>query len=286
MYNQFKTFLFMAALTLILVWLGGMVGGKDGMLIALIIAGAMNFFSYWYSDRVVLAMYRAREVTPEEEPTLHRIVDNLSQKAGIKKPKVYVIETDTPNAFATGRGPNHAAVAVTRGIMRLLDEDELTGVLGHELTHIIHRDILISTISATLVGAITFLANIARWSVFFGAGRDDEGPNPIAIIVFSLLAGFAAVLIQLAISRSREYLADEGGAKLSGNPLYLARALEKLEKGVERVPMDVNPSTAHMFIVNPLRGRGSGVLALFSTHPPTEERIKRLLKMAGVSYGF
>ncbi len=286
MYNQFKTFLFMAALTLILVWLGGMVGGKDGMLIALIIAGAMNFFSYWYSDRIVLAMYRAREVTPEEEPTLHRIVDNLSQKAGIKKPKVYVIETDTPNAFATGRGPNHAAVAVTRGIMRLLDEDELTGVLGHELTHIIHRDILISTISATLVGAITFLANIARWSVFFGAGRDDEGPNPIAIIVFSLLAGFAAVLIQLAISRSREYLADEGGAKLSGNPLYLARALEKLEKGVERVPMDVNPSTAHMFIVNPLRGRGSGVLALFSTHPPTEERIKRLLKMAGVSYGF
>ncbi len=284
MSNQIKTFFFMAILTLILVWLGGMVGGRVGMFAALLIAGAMNFFSYWFSDRVVLSMYRAREVTPEEEPILHRIVESLSAKAGIKKPRVYMIESETPNAFATGRNPDHAAVAVTRGIMKLLSEEELMGVIGHELTHIINRDILISTVAATLVGAITFLANIARWSVFFGSS-DDEGANPIGIIIFSILAGFAAVLIQLAISRSREYLADSGGAKLCGNPLYLARALEKLERGVERYPMtSVNPSTAHMFIVNPLKGLKGSVINLFSTHPPTEERIRRLLKMAGMEY--
>ncbi len=282
MVNQIKTFIFMLVLTLILIWLGGLFGGKVGMFYALILAAGLNFFSYWFSDRIVLSMYGAKEVTPEEAPELHRIVEELSMKAGIPKPRVYIINSDTPNAFATGRSPGHAAVAVTRGILRILTPEELKGVLGHELTHIINRDILISTIAATLVGAITFLADMARWLAFFGGGRDDEGRNPFAVIIFSIIAAFAAFLIQMAISRSREYLADEGGAKLSGNPLYLARALEKLEKGVTRIPMDVNPSTAHMFIVNPLRG--GGVMNLFSTHPPTEERIKRLLEMAGVRY--
>ncbi len=282
MINQIKTFVFMVALTLILVWLGGLFGGRVGMFYALILAAGLNFFSYWFSDRIVLSMYRAKEVTPEEAPELHRIVEELAAKAGIPKPKIYIIDSDTPNAFATGRSPNHAAVAVTRGILKILTPEELKGVLGHELTHIINRDILISTIAATLVGAITFLADMARWFAFFGGGRDDEGGNPFAVIIFSIIAAFAAFLIQMAISRSREYLADEGGARLSGNPLYLARALEKLEKGVTRIPMEVNPSTAHMFIVNPLRG--GGVMSLFSTHPPTEERIKRLLEMAGIRY--
>ncbi len=281
MSNQIKTFFFMVVLTLLLIWLGNLFGGRVGMLYALILAGALNFFSYWFSDRIVLSMYRAKEVSPEEAPSLHRMVEELAIKAGIPKPKVYIIDSDTPNAFATGRGPGHAAVAVTSGIMRMLSEEELKGVLGHELTHIINRDILISTIAATLVGAITFLADIARWGVIFGGSDDDRG-NPLAVILFSMLAAFAAFLIQMAISRSREYLADEGGAKLSGNPVYLARALEKLERGVTRIPMNVNPSTAHMFIVNPLRG--GGVLSLFSTHPPTEERIRRLLKMAGIAY--
>ena len=282
MVNQIKTFIFMLALTLILIWLGGLFGGKVGMFYALILAAGLNFFSYWFSDKIVLSMYGAKEVTPEEAPELHRIVEELSMKAGIPKPRVYIIDSDTPNAFATGRSPSHAAVAVTRGILRILNLEELKGVLGHELTHIINRDILISTIAATLAGAITFLADMARWFAFLGSSRDDEGGNPFAVIIFSIIAAFAAFLIQMAISRSREYLADEGGAKLSGNPLYLARALEKLEKGVTKIPMDANPSTAHMFIVNPLRG--GGVMNLFSTHPPTEERIRRLLEMAGVRY--
>jgi len=241
----------------------------------------MNFGVYWFSDKIVLRMYGAQEVTEAEAPDLHRIVRELSQKAGIPMPRVYVMNSDSPNAFATGRNPEHAAVAVTRGIMRLLDEEELKGVIAHELSHIRHRDILVSTVAATIAGALSYMAMMARWSLFFGGfGSDDEegGGNILAIVLFTTLAAFAAMLIQLAISRAREYLADEGGARLAGNPLYLARALAKLEAASRRIPMQTNPATAHMFIVNPLRG--GGLMTLFSTHPPIEERIRRLEEMA------
>ncbi|HEX16771.1 MAG TPA: protease HtpX, partial [Deltaproteobacteria bacterium] len=231
--NQFKTFLLMALLTLLLVWVGDMVGGRQGAIFALVMAGVMNFGAYWFSDKIVLRMYGAREVSEAEAPGLHRIVRELVQKAGMPMPRVYIIESDSPNAFATGRNPEHAAVAVTRGILRLLDEDELKGVIGHELSHIRHRDILISTVAATIAGALSYLAMMARWSLFFGGfGSDDDeggGANILGVILFTTLAAFAAMLIQLAISRAREYLADEGGARLAGNPLYLARALAKLE---------------------------------------------------------
>lgn len=280
--NQFKTFLLMALLTLLLVWVGDMVGGRQGAIFALVMAGVMNFGAYWFSDKIVLRMYGAREVSEAEAPGLHRIVRELVQRAGMPMPKVYIIESDSPNAFATGRNPEHAAVAVTRGILRLLDEDELKGVIGHELSHIRHRDILISTIAATIAGALSYLAMMARWSLFFGGfGSDDDeggGANILGVILFTTLAAFAAMLIQLAISRAREYLADEGGARLAGNPLYLARALAKLEMASRRIPLQANPATAHMFIVNPLKG--GGILTLFSTHPPIEERIRRLEEMA------
>jgi heat shock protein HtpX len=281
--NQFKTYILMALLTALLVWIGYVVGGRDWAIIALCFAAVMNFSVYWFSDRIVLKMYRAQEVTEAEEPGLHRIVRELALRGGLPMPKVYIIPKDAPNAIATGRNPQHAAVAVTTGIKQLLTEEELKGVLAHELSHIRHRDILIGTVAATIAGAIGMIASMARFGAIFGGlgGDNREGggiAQLIAILVLTTLASLAAILIQLAISRSREYHADEGGAKLAGNPLYLARALAKLDAGAQRIPMQVNPSTAHMFIVNPLRGKG--IQSLFSTHPPIEERIRRLEEMS------
>lgn len=269
----------MTVLTLLLVFTGGALGGKSGMMIALVMATVMNFGAYWFSDRMVLAMYHAREVSEREAPGLYGKVRELSIRAGIPMPKVYIIESDTPNAFATGRNPEHAAVAVTTGILRILDRNELMGVLAHELAHVKHRDILIGSIAATFAGAISMLASMAQWGALLGGGRSDEegGGSIIGTFIFSIIASIAATLVQLAISRSREYLADEGGARLVGNPRYLASALHKLHLGVERAPMHANPATAHMFIVNPLRG--DGVMRFFSTHPPMEERIRRLMNM-------
>lgn len=276
--NLMKTVLLMTGLTLLLVLAGSALGGKSGMMTAFIFASIMNIGTYWFSDKIVLAMYGAKEVSYAEAPEIHSIVRELSMRAGIPMPKVYIIDNVSPNAFATGRNPEHAAVAVTRGIVSLLTREELSGVLGHELAHIKHRDILIGTIAATVAGAISMLANMAQWSMYFGGRRDDrEGGHPVAAIIMMILAPIAAMLIQMAISRSREYLADEGGAKIAGNPLSLAKALGKLHKGVQMMPMDANPATAHMFIVSPLRG--GGFLTLFSTHPPIEERIIRLESM-------
>jgi len=282
--NQVKTYILMALLTVLLVWIGSVVGGRNGAIIAFVFAAVMNFSVYWFSDRIVLRMYRAQEVTEAEEPGLYRIVRELALRGGLPMPKVYIIPNDAPNAFATGRNPQHAAVAVTTGIKKLLTEEELKGVLAHELSHIRHRDILIGTIAATIAGAISMIAAMARWGAMFGGfgGDDREGggiAKLVAILVLTTLASFAAVLIQLAISRSREYHADEGGARLAGDPRYLARALAKLDTAAKQIPMQVNPSTAHMLIVNPLRGRG--MQRLFSTHPPIEERIRRLEEMTG-----
>jgi heat shock protein HtpX len=288
--NQIKPMLLLTALTLLFIWFGNLVGGQVGMVYALIFAALMNFTAYFLSDKIVLAMYRAREVSEWEAPELHEIVERLAQRASIPKPRVYIIPTETPNAFATGRDPNHAAVAVTEGILRLLSREELEGVIAHELAHIKHRDTLIMTVAATIAGAIAVLADFARWFLWFGAfGRDDrEGnANPlalIAVIVAIIVLPIAAILIQLAISRAREFLADEGGAYISGKPLALASALAKLEKAVSFVPMaDANPATAHLFIVNPFgggQGLGSWFVNLFRTHPPTEERIARLQALA------
>lgn len=279
--NRFKTFFLMTVLTVILVGLGSIIGGQSGAMIAFMMALVMNFISYWFCDRIVLAMYGAKQVSEQDAPALYRTVASLAQRASIPMPKVFLIENDSPNAFATGRNPEHGVVAVTTGIMRITTDQELEGVLAHELSHIKHRDILIQSVAATLAGAITMIASWARFAAFFGGGGDDDegGGNILAVILFSVIAAFAAILIQLAISRSREYLADEGGASLSGNPLYLAGALRKLNAGVARNPMnDANPSTAPLFIVNPFSA--GGVLSLFSTHPPVEERIKRLEEMA------
>ena len=278
--NQFKTFLLMLVLTGLFILVGTALGGRNGAIYAFIFAALMNFFAYWFSDKIVLRMYGAKLVTQSEAPELYQIVAELVNKASLPMPKVYIIENDTPNAFATGRNPEHAAVAVTSGILRILSKEELMGVIGHELSHIQHRDILISSIAATIAGAISMLASMARWGAIFGFGRSDDdegGGNILFVLLFTMVASIAAMLIQMAISRSREYLADEGGAHLS-NPLSLAKALGKLEVAAQRIPMDANPSTAHMFIVNPLRG--GGVLSLFSTHPPIEERIARLEEMA------
>jgi heat shock protein HtpX len=278
MENRIKTVLLLAGLTAFLIFMGKVIGGRQGMYLAFLLALAMNFFSYWFSDKIVLRMYGAQEVSPAEAPQLHQMVEELAREAGIPKPRVYIIPDDSPNAFATGRNPEHAAVAATEGIMRLLTPTELKGVLGHELGHVRNRDILISTIAATLAGAIMILADIARFGAIFGLGRDDdEGPGLLGIIIMSIIAPLAAMLIQMAISRSREYLADETGAHLAHNPESLARALEKLAMGSQRVPMDASPATAHMFIVNPLTG--SSLMNLFSTHPPIEERIARLRAM-------
>jgi heat shock protein HtpX len=279
--NQFKTFVLMLVLTGLFILVGTAIGGRNGAVYAFIFAALMNFFAYWFSDKIVLRMYGAQPVSQSEAPELYQIVGELVNKASLPMPKVYIIENDTPNAFATGRNPEHAAVAVTSGILRILSKEELMGVIGHELSHIQHRDILISTVAATIAGAISMLASMARWGAIFGMGRSDDdeggGGNILFVLLFTMVASIAAMLIQMAISRSREYLADEGGAHLS-HPLSLARALGKLEVAAQRIPMDANPSTAHMFIVNPLRG--GGVLSLFSTHPPIEERIAKLEEMA------
>jgi heat shock protein HtpX len=278
--NNIKTMVLLVALTLVLVWAGAAMGGKQGMTIAFIFALGMNLFAYWFSDKIVLRMYGAREVTESEAPELYSIVRRLAHKAEIPMPKVYIINGAQPNAFATGRNPAHAAVAVTSGIMSILSQDELAGVIGHELAHVKHRDILISTVAATIAGAISFLAQMAQWAMIFGGGRgdDDEGGSPIAALAMMIVGPIAAMIIQLAISRSREYAADEGGARIAGNPRYLANALRKLSWASGKIPMDANPSTSHMFIVNPLSG--GGILKLFSTHPPIEERISRLESMS------
>lgn len=278
MENKVKTVLLLAGLTVFLIFMGKLLGGRQGMYIAFILALGMNFFGYWFSDKIVLKMYGAQEVSPAEAPQLHQMVQELSREAGIPMPKVYIIPDESPNAFATGRNPQHAAVAATEGILRLLTPAELKGVLAHEIGHVLNRDILISTIAATMAGAIMILADMARFGAIFGMGRDDdEGPGILGIIVMSIIAPIAAMLIQMAISRSREYLADETGARLAHNPESLARALEKLSMGTERVPMNASPATAHMFIVNPLTG--STLMNLFSTHPPMEERVARLRAM-------
>jgi heat shock protein HtpX len=281
MSNVFKTGVLLAVLTAMLVLMGGAFGGRQGMVMAFVIALAMNFFSYWFSHKIVLAMYRAKPISEAEAPRLYAIVRRLAQRAQIPMPPLYLIESDQPNAFATGRNPEHAAVAVTDGIMRILDEDELEGVLAHELSHVKNRDVLVSTIAATLAGAITYLAHMLQWSALFGGRSSDEedggGSNPIAGIVLAIVAPIAAMLVQLAVSRSREFHADATGARLAGRPLGLAKALEKLEMAAHAVPMQANPATAHLFIVNPLSG--AAVARLFSTHPPIEERIARLRAM-------
>lgn len=279
--NSFKTFILLLGLTLLLVLVGQVLGGKTGATYAFCLALVMNFASYWFSDKIVLAMYRAKKVTEKEAPKLHRLVNNLCQSAQLPIPKVYIIPGATSNAFATGRNPNHAAVAVTQGILQLLSEDELEGVLAHELSHIQNRDILISTIAATIAGAIFMLADWARWAMIFGRHSDDEreGSNPLVFMVMLIVAPLTAMLIQMAISRSREYLADASGAHMCGKPLSLANALRKLTLGVQRIPMETNPATAHMFIVNPFLS--GGLMTLFSTHPKIELRIAKLEKMIG-----
>ncbi len=278
--NGLKTMVLMVTLTLLLVAIGGLLGGRSGMTFALIMAFGMNFITYWFSDKIVLRMYRARAASEAEEPGLYEIVRRLAHRAELPMPKVYVIDEDQPNAFATGRNPEHAAVAVTIGIMRILSREELEGVIAHELSHVKHRDILVSTVAAAIAGAISYLAQMAQWAMIFGGGRRDEneGGSPIAAIVMMIVGPIAAMLVQMAISRSREYGADESGARLSGNPLYLANALRKLQTASQRIPMDANPATSHMFIVNPLSG--GGITKLFSTHPPIEERIARLESMS------
>jgi heat shock protein HtpX len=278
--NTMKTFLLMGLLTVLLVFIGGFVGGQNGMFIAFAFALIMNFGSYWFSDKLVLRMYRASEVQQGDQPWLFQMVDELRQRAALPMPKVYIIPSEQPNAFATGRNPEHAAVAVSQGILRLLSKDELRGVIGHELAHVKHRDILIGTVAATIAGAISMLANMAQWAFMFGGGRgsdDREGGHPVAGLVMMIVAPIAAMMIQMAISRSREFLADEGGAQISGNPLSLANALRRLDTAVHEIPMQASPATAHMFIVNPLTG--GGLMKLFSTHPPMEERIARLEAM-------
>lgn len=272
--NTLKTTMLMAAITVLFVLVGQALGGRGGMVIAFAMACIMNVGYYWFSDRIVLRMYRANEVTQEEAPGLYAMVKELSVRANLPMPLVYIIPGDAPNAFATGRNPSHAAVAVTEGIMRLLSREELMGVLGHELAHIRNRDILIGTIAATFAGAISMLASMAQWAMIFGHRDEEDGGSPIGAIIMMIIAPIAAMLIQMAISRSREYMADREGARIHGNPRHLAQALGKLQLGAERTPMEANPGTAHMFIVNPLRG--GGIMKLFSTHPPVEERIRRL----------
>ncbi len=278
--NTVKTFMLMAALTALFMIGGQAMGGQQGMTIALLMALGLNFFAYWNSDKMALAMNKAREVPETEAPDLHQLVARLAARAGLPKPKVYVVDNPTPNAFATGRNPEHAAVAVTTGIMQALNREELEGVLAHELGHIKNRDILISSIAAVMAGAISYLATMTQWAMIFGGGRgsdDDGGSNPLVMLVMMIVAPLAASLIQMAISRSREYIADASGAEICGNPKALASALQKLSNYNKQQPMDVNPASAQMYIVNPLAG---GSLArLFSTHPPMEERINRLMAM-------
>ena len=276
MNNVFKTTILLGALTGLLLLFGQIFGGRAGMIIAFGLAVVMNFGSYWFSDRIVLALYRAKPITESDDPELFSIVRNLATRAGLPMPKVYRIPQATPNAFATGRNPDNAVVAVTDGIRSLLTADELAGVIGHELAHIGHRDILISSIAATLAGAIMMLASMARWALIFGGGRDDNN-NPLGALLMAILAPIAAIIIQMAVSRSREYQADQTGAKIAGSPDSLASALEKLTIASKRVPMAASPATSHMFIVKPFSGRS--MLSLFSTHPPVEKRVERLRGM-------
>ncbi len=278
--NTVKTVGLMVFMTLLLMLVGSALGGRSGMIIAFGMAVLMNFGTYWFSDKIVLRMYGAQPVSEAEAPELYSIVRTLVQKAGLPMPKVYIIPEETPNAFATGRNPEHAVVAVTHGIMRILSREELAGVVAHELAHIKHRDMLTGTIVATIAGAISMLAQMAQWAMIFGGRRDDneEGTSPVVGIVMMIVAPIAAMLVQMAISRTREYEADKGGAQIAGNPGGLASALLKLERASQIVPMtDAKPATAHMFIVNPLTG--GGLMNLFSTHPPIAERVKRLNEM-------
>ncbi|NWF49345.1 MAG: zinc metalloprotease HtpX [Ignavibacteriaceae bacterium] len=277
--NTLKTVFLMTLMMVLFLLVGYLIGGKSGMTIAFIFSLIMNFGAYWFSDKMVLAMYRAKQVTRETAPRFYAMVEQLSKNANLPMPRVYIIEDPTPNAFATGRNPQNAAVAATTGILQGLNNEELAGVMAHELAHIKHRDILTGTIAATLVGTITYIAQMAGWAMMFGRSDDDEGGNPLASLLMLILAPIAATLLQLAISRSREYAADAGGAQISGNPMALASALGKISRANLVKPVDhVNPSSAHMFIVNPLSGKGFA--SLFSTHPPVEERIKRLQEIS------
>jgi len=276
MANTFKTTVLLAALSGLFLLIGEMAGGSNGLIIAFGVAIAMNFVSYWFSDKIVLKMYRAQEVGPSHP--LHQAVARLARRAELPMPKVYVIPDHSPNAFATGRNPEHAAVAATEGLLRMLSPDELDGVLAHELAHVKHRDILISSIAATIAAAIMMLARMAQFAAMFGGARrddDGEGTNPIALLAMMILAPLAAMLIQMAISRSREFLADAGGAAIAGSPHGLVNALRKIEHGAARIPMDANPATAHMFIMKPFSAKG--LMGLFSSHPPTEARVNALL---------
>jgi heat shock protein HtpX len=277
--NGFRTMVLMVTLTLLLVFIGGLIGGKSGMTVALVMAFGMNFVTYWFSDKIILRMYRAREISEAEAPELYGTVRRLSHRVEMPMPRVYIMDEDQPNAFATGRNPEHGVVAVTTGIMKVLSREELEGVIAHELAHIKHRDILVATVAASIAGAISYLAQMAQWAALFGGRRDNggEGSSPIAAIVMMIVGPVAAMMVQMAISRSREYEADAGGAAISGNPRYLANALRKLHAASQNIPMNASPATAHMFIVSPLSG--GGIVKLFSTHPPMAERIARLEAM-------
>lgn len=279
MNNQIRTTLLLAAMTVLLVLIGNMLGGRQGMIIAFIMAIGMNFFSYWFSDKIVLRMYRAQEVSPDQSPELYQMVKTLVQRAELPMPKIFIIPKDAPNAFATGRNPAHAVVAVSQGLLEIMDRDEVMGVLAHELAHVKNRDILIGSIAATMAGAVMILANMARYSSMFRGGRNGGRGGGIGVLIMSLVAPFGAMIIQMAVSRSREYLADATGAKFAQNPEGLAGALEKLGSYSGRRSMNANAATAHMFIVNPLSGKS--MMRLFSTHPPLEERIARLRGMSG-----
>jgi len=277
--NTAKTVFLMVLLTGLFIAIGYGLAGEQGMIIAFGIALLMNFFSYWFSDKIVLKMYRAQPVDEASSPTLYRIVHRLAQRAGMPMPKVYIIPQAQPNAFATGRNPQHAAVAATQGLLQIMDEEELEGVIAHELSHVGNRDILIGTIAATIAGAIMVLARMAQFAAIFGGGGRDNnrGGNPIGLIFIAIFSSVAAMLIQMAISRSREFQADASAAKLSGNPRGLARALNTLQQSAQRLPMQASPATAHMFIINPFTAKG--LTKLFSTHPPVEERIARLERL-------
>lgn len=283
-WNTLKTTVLLASLTGLLIVVGSALGGTGGMIIAFMFAVVMNMGAWWFSDKLALSMSGAKAVSESEQPELHRMIETLSARAGIPKPAVYLIENDAPNAFATGRSPEKGAVAVTTGLLRLLDRDEVAGVIAHELAHIRHRDTLIASIVATIAGVITMLANMAQWALIFGglggsSDEEDNGGGVFGSLIMIILAPIAALLIQLAISRSREYAADAGGAQILGDPLPLATALEKLEISARRMPMEVNPATSHLYIVNPLHG---GLAGLFSTHPSTQERVARLRAMTSV----
>ncbi|KAF0219174.1 MAG: heat shock protein [Geobacteraceae bacterium] len=282
MLNRLKTTFLLTCLTLLMVAMGSAIGGQKGMAFAFLMACAMNFFSYWFSDKIVLKMYGAQEITELENPAFYGMVRRLAVQAGLPMPKVYIIPSESPNAFATGRNPSHAAVAATEGILRILSPAELEGVMAHELAHVKNRDILVSTIAATFAGAISMLGNMLQWAAMFGGGRNDDEEGSGGLVgglAMAIIAPIAAMLIQMAVSRSREYLADEAGARICGNPLSLAGALRKLHSASQMLPMEeARPATAHLFIVNPLTG--GGFFKLFSTHPPMEERIARLEAMA------